>query len=91
MSKKTKSKLQIQKKIAKSSNYRILQLSLHMTHLLKLLDNMFKYEIDPTSIVEETVQTQFCPQTDGQTERWTDKRTDMKPVYSPFNFIEAVV
>ena len=42
--------------------------TLHMTHLLKLLDKMCKYEMDPMSIVEDTERTRFGPQTD----RWTD-------------------
>ena len=47
---------------------------------------MCKYEMDLTSIVEDTEQTRFCPQTD----RWTDGQTDkVKPVYPPFNFVEA--
>ena len=54
--KKTKSKLQIEKR------------TLHATHLLKLLDKMCNYEIDP-SIVEDTERTRFCPQTDRRT-RW---------------------
>ena len=41
---------------------------LYMPHLLKLLDMMCKYEMDPMSIVEDTEQTRFCPQTDGQGE-----------------------
>ena len=52
--------------------------TLHVTHLLKLLDKMCKYEMDPTSIVEDTEQTPFCPQTDK-----------VKPVYPPFTFVEA--
>ena len=36
------------------------------------------YEMDPTSIVEDTERTRFCPQTDK-----------VKPVYPPFNFIEG--
>ena len=55
-----------------------------MTHLVKLLDNMCKYEMDPMSIVEDTERTRFCPQTDGQTDK-------VKPVYPLFNFIEAGV
>ena len=54
--------------------------------------------MDPASIVEDTEQTQFCPQTD----RWTssenlitaatDRRTDKaKPVYAPVNFAEVGV
>ena len=27
---------------------------------------MCKYEMDPTSIVEDTEQTRFCPQMDGR-------------------------
>ena len=56
-----------------------------MTHLLKLLDKMYKYKMDLTSIVEDTILS-----TDGQTDRRTDRRTDkVKPVYPPFNFVEA--
>ena len=51
---------------------------------------MCKYEMDLTSIVEDTEQTRFCPQMDGQTDRPMDRRTDdVKPVYPPFNFVEA--
>ena len=45
--KKTKSKLQILK-IAKNLNFDILPETLQATHLLKLLDKMYKYEMDPT-------------------------------------------
>ena len=38
---------------------------------------MCKYEMDPASIVEDTEQTRFCPQTDRRT---ADK---VKPVYPP--------
>ena len=57
---------------------KILKQLLHATHLLKLLDKMWKYEMDPMSIVDDTELTRFCPQTDK-----------MKPVYPPFNFVEA--
>ena len=40
-----------------------------ISHFLKLLDNMCKYEMDQTSIVEDTERTRFCPQTDRRT-RW---------------------
>ena len=36
-------------KFAKNSNFKILQWSLHATHLLKLLNKMCKYEMDPAS------------------------------------------
>ena len=39
---------------------------------------MRKYGMDPTSIVEDTERTPFCPQTDK-----------VKPLYPPFNFVEA--
>ena len=59
------------KEFAKTSNFRILKKKkpLHMTHLLKLLDEMYKYKMDPTSIVEDTEWTLFCPQIDKQTDR----------------------
>ena len=47
---------------------------------------MCKYEMDPTSIVEDAERTRLCPQTDRRTDRRTDK---VKPVYPPFNFVEA--
>ena len=46
------------------------QKTLYATQLLKLLDKMRKYKMDPASIVEDTVQTRFCPQADK-----------VKPVY----------
>ena len=56
------------KELAKISNFWILKQTLHATHLLKLLDKMCKYEMDPMSIVEDTERTRFCPQTDRQTD-----------------------
>ena len=47
---------------------KILKRALHATHLLKLLDKMCKYEMDPMSIVEDTERTRFCPQTDRRTD-----------------------
>ena len=72
------------KEFAKISNFWILKQTLHATHLLnppKLLDKMCKYEMDLTSIVEDTKRTRFCPQ--------TDRRTDGQGETSipPFNFV----
>ena len=68
----------------------MLKRALHPTHLRKLLDKMCKYEMDPMSIVEDTEQTPFCPQTDRRTDGRTDGQMDkMIPVYPPFNFVEA--
>ena len=47
---------------------------------------MCKYEMDPMSILEDTEQTRFCPQTDRLIYGQTDK---VIPVYPPFNFVEA--
>ena len=60
--------------------------TLHATHLLKLLDKMCKYKMDPSSIVEDTERTRFCPRTDRRPAGQTDK---VKPVYPPFNFVEV--
>ena len=59
-------------KVINWRNLRILQQTLHATHLLKLVDKMCKDEIDLTSIVEDIERTRFCPQTD----RWADGQTD---------------
>ena len=77
------------KEFAKISHFWILKHTLHLTHLPKLLDKMCKYEMELMSIVENTEQAQFCPQQmGGRTVRQMDK---VKPVYPPFNFVEAGV
>ena len=77
---KTKSKLQIlKKKITQNSNFEILQETLHVTHLLKLLDKMYKHEMDPTRTVGRYRADTGCG-TDGQTDRWTE---GVKPIYPP--------
>ena len=64
------------KKIAKNSNFKILQETLHATHLLKLLDKMCKYEMDPTRSVGTTERTRDAGRCG------TDRRTDrVKPIY----------
>ena len=68
------------KDFAKISNFLILQQTLHATHLLKLLNKMCKYQMDLTSIVEDTEQTWFCPE--------TDRRTRWKQYTPPFNFVK---
>ena len=55
------------KEFAKVSNFWILKQTLYATKLLKLLDKMCKYEMDPMSIVEDTERTRFCPQMDRRT------------------------
>ena len=56
-----------------------------MTHILRLLDKMCKYEMDPTNIDEDTERTRFCPQMDG----WTDGQGETS--IPPFNFVESGV
>ena len=57
-----------------------------MTHPLKLVDKMSKYEMDPDGIVEDTERTTFCPQTDEQTDGRKDGQGETSiPV---FNFVE---
>ena len=56
----------------------------HATHHLKLLDKTCKYEMDPTSIVEGTERTRFCPQMDRRA-RWnqyTPLSTSLKRGYN---------
>ena len=68
------------KEFAKISIFLILKQTLHVTHLLKLLDKMCKYEMDPTSIVEDTERKRFCLQTD----RRTDGRSETSiPPFQP--------
>ena len=52
----------------KFPNFWISKRALHATHLLKLLDDMCKYEMDPMGIVEDTERTRFCPQADRRTD-----------------------
>ena len=66
---KTKSKLQILKKLPK---IQILHGTLQATHLLKVLDKMYKYEMDPTKIEGATERTQDAGRTDGQTDGRTE-------------------
>ena len=56
------------KKIAKNADFAILQETLHATHLLKLLDKMSKYEMDPTRTIGATERTRDAGLTDGRTD-----------------------
>ena len=62
------------KKIANNSNFEILQETLYETHLLKLLDKMYKYEMDPIRIVDATERTQNAGRMDRRTE-WNQYTT----------------
>ena len=68
--KKTKSKLQISRKLPK---FQILQETLHATHLMKLLNKVYKYEMDPTRTVDATERT--CSGHRMQ-DGWTDGRSE---------------
>ena len=75
------------KKIAKTFNFQILQENLHVTHLLKLLDKMCKYEMDPTRTVGVTERTRDAGWTDGQTDGRTDRRTDVSQYEQTHNMM----
>ena len=62
-------------KIAKNSNFEILQETLHVTHLLKLLDKMCKYETDPTRTVGATERTRDAGRMDGRTDGRSETNT----------------
>ena len=53
----------------------------YATHPLKLVDMIRKYEMDLASIVEDTEQTRFCPQTDRQTDKLTHRQTSLSRVW----------
>ena len=57
------------KKIAKNSNF---ARTLHAAHVPKLLDKMYKYEMDPSRTVGATERTRDAGRTDG-----------VKPIYPP--------
>ena len=56
------------KKKCQTLNFEILQETLHVTHLLKLLDKMYKYEVNPTRTVGATERTRDAGRTDGRSE-----------------------
>ena len=81
------------KKIAKTLNFDISQETLHATHLRKLLDKMYEYEMDPTRTVGATERTwdggmegRRDGRMEGGMEGWTDGRTEWNQ-YTPNNFI----
>ena len=47
---------------------------------------MYKYEMDPANIVEDTEWTQIHPRMNGQTDGRRDGRETSIP---PFNFVKA--
>ena len=67
-------------KIAKNSNIEILQETLHTQHLLKLLNKMYKYEMDPTRTVGATKRTWDAGRTDGLMDRPSE--TNIPPTTS---------
>ena len=73
--------------ISKNSNYKILQEFLHATHFLKLLDKMYKYEMDPTRTVDATEQTWDAGRMDR---RRTDGRTEWNK-FTPNNFVVCII
>ena len=81
----TESKLQILK------NCQNFKLTLHATHLLKMLYKIYKYEMDPTRTVEATEQTRDAGQTrdgrtDGRTE-WNQYTPPTTSLCGGYNYI----
>ena len=72
---KTKSKLRILRNCQKFK-FEILQKTFHITHLLKLLDKMYKHEVDPTRTLGATELKRDVGRTDEQTD-------GVKPIYPP--------
>ena len=62
-----------------------MQETLHATHLLKLLDKMYKYEMDPTRTVDATEQTRDAGRTDGRTDGQMDGQSETN--IAPNNFV----
>ena len=54
------------KKLPKNSNFVILQKVFNATHILKLLDKMYKYEMDPIRTVGATEWTWDAGRMDGR-------------------------
>ena len=63
-----------------------MQETLHTTHLMKLFDKMYKYEMDPTRTVGATERTRDAGRTGGRTDGQTDGRTEWNQ-YTPNNFV----
>ena len=75
-SKQHKVKVTNLKKLPKIIILKFCKKTLQTTHLLKLLDKMHKYEMDPTRIIWPTERTQDVGRTDGQRDGQTDVLTD---------------
>ena len=69
-------------KVAKNSNFGILHETLHVTHILKLLDKMYEYQMDLTKTVGATERTRDAGRKDGLTDVRTDRRTEWNQ-YNP--------
>ena len=70
-------------KIAKNSNFEILQETLHTPHLLKLPDKICKDQMDPTRNVGATERTRDAGRTDGQTDGRTEWNQFPPPTPTP--------
>ena len=64
---------------------KIVQKALHTTHLLKLPDKMYEYEMDSASILQDTEWTRFHPPMDRQMDWHMEK---VKLVYNLSNLLK---
>ena len=60
--------------------FQILPETFHATHFLKLLDKMYKYEMDPTGTVDAIEWTRDAGRMDGLMD-------GVKPIYPLNNFV----
>ena len=63
-------------------NLEILQETLYTTHLLTLLDKVYKYEMDPTRTEGAREQTRDAGRTDGRTQ-WNQYTPAPTPTPTP--------
>ena len=70
---KRQSKLKIWKICQKNHIYK----NIHATYFPKLPDRMYKYEMDPVSIVADSEGTWLHSQTDGGMDRMTDRKGEI--------------
>ena len=61
-----------------------LQKTLHATHLQKLPNKMYKYEMDPNKTASATERKRDAGRADGRTDRRTDRRTEGRTEWNQY-------
>ena len=80
------------KKLQKIQIFKISHKTLDATHLLKLIDKIYNYEMDPTRTVGSTEGTRDAGRMDGRTDGQTDGRTEWNQ-YTPqqLHCVEGII